>query len=96
MTGNAAEAGDPLVKDPRVSGISFTGSTAAGRQIAEYCGKTLKRLGLGVAIVDGPGRVLSRARELLPVAILINLGARSLDSDRSGPRTHQCSKPITA
>src|SRR5207249_11248088 len=46
VTGNAAEAGDPLVKDPRVSGISFTGSTAAGRQIAEYCGKTLKRLGL--------------------------------------------------
>src|SRR5207249_1170605 len=40
----------------------------------------LKRLGLGVSIVDGPGRVLSRARELLPVAILINLAARSLDS----------------
>src|SRR5438477_4258983 len=41
VTGSAAEAGDPLVKDPRVAGISFTGSTTAGRQIAEYCGKTL-------------------------------------------------------
>ena len=46
VTGSAAEAGDPLVKDPRVAVISFTGSTTAGRQIAEYCGKTLKRLGL--------------------------------------------------
>ena len=46
VTGNAAEAGDPLVKDPRVAGISFTGSTAAGRQIAEFCGKTLKRVAL--------------------------------------------------
>jgi aldehyde dehydrogenase (NAD+) len=46
VTGSASEAGDPLVKDPRVVGISFTGSTAAGQQIAEYCGKTLKRLGL--------------------------------------------------
>ena len=46
VTGSAAEAGDPLVKDPRVAGISFTGSTAAGRQIAEYCGKTLKRVAL--------------------------------------------------
>ena len=40
------EVGDALVKDPRVPGISFTGSTAVGRQIAEYCGKQLKRLGL--------------------------------------------------
>jgi aldehyde dehydrogenase (NAD+) len=46
VTGSAAEAGDPLVKDPRVRGISFTGSTAAGKQIAEYCGRTLKRVGL--------------------------------------------------
>lgn len=40
----------------------------------------LKRLGFGVAIVDLPSRVLSRARELQPVAILLNLAARSLDS----------------
>jgi aldehyde dehydrogenase (NAD+) len=46
VTGSAAEAGDPIVKDPRVVGISFTGSTAAGKQIAEHCGRTLKRLGL--------------------------------------------------
>jgi alpha-ketoglutaric semialdehyde dehydrogenase len=46
VTGSAAEAGDPIVKDPRVVGISFTGSTAAGKQIAEYCGRTLKRVAL--------------------------------------------------
>jgi CheY-like chemotaxis protein len=40
----------------------------------------LKRLGLGVAIVDAPARALPRARELQPVAILINLAARALDS----------------
>lgn len=46
VTGSGSEAGDPLVKDPRVTGVSFTGSTAAGRQIAELCGRSLKRLGL--------------------------------------------------
>ncbi len=46
VTGSASEVGDPLVRDPRVAGISFTGSTAAGRQIAELCGKSLKRVGL--------------------------------------------------
>jgi aldehyde dehydrogenase (NAD+) len=34
------------VKYLRVAGVSFTGSTAAGRQIAELCGRNLKRLGL--------------------------------------------------
>jgi len=46
VTGSGAEVGDPLVRDPRVAGVSFTGSTAAGRQIAELSGRNLKRLGL--------------------------------------------------
>jgi aldehyde dehydrogenase (NAD+) len=46
VTGSGSEVGDPLVQDPRVAGISFTGSTAAGRQIAELAGRNLKRLGL--------------------------------------------------
>src|SRR5438477_229562 len=40
------EVGNVLVKDPRVQGISFTGSTDAGRHIAEIAGRNLKRLGL--------------------------------------------------
>ncbi len=46
VTGSGREVGDPLVKDPRVNAISFTGSTEAGRTIAESAGKNLKRLGL--------------------------------------------------
>ncbi len=46
VTGSGTEVGDPLVREPRVAGVSFTGSTAAGRQIAELCGRSLKRLGL--------------------------------------------------
>ncbi|HSO94226.1 MAG TPA: aldehyde dehydrogenase family protein, partial [Candidatus Dormibacteraeota bacterium] len=46
VTGSGSEVGDPLVKDPRVQAISFTGSTDAGRKIAESAGRNLKRLGL--------------------------------------------------
>jgi len=46
VTGTGEEVGAPLIEDPRVAGVSFTGSTAAGRRIAESCGRQLKRLGL--------------------------------------------------
>ena len=46
VTGSGKDVGDVLVKDPRVHGISFTGSTDAGRHIAEIAGRNLKRLGL--------------------------------------------------
>ncbi|HVH65334.1 MAG TPA: aldehyde dehydrogenase family protein, partial [Candidatus Acidoferrum sp.] len=46
VTGSGAEVGDALVQDPRIKGISFTGSTAAGKHIAEIAGRHLKRLGL--------------------------------------------------
>jgi benzaldehyde dehydrogenase (NAD) len=37
------DAGEALVADPRVPVISFTGSTAAGRQVGELAGRHLKR-----------------------------------------------------
>ncbi|MER0449561.1 aldehyde dehydrogenase family protein [Streptomyces sp. Edi4] len=37
------ETGQALVADPRVPVISFTGSTAAGRRVAEAAGRQLKR-----------------------------------------------------
>ncbi|MEA2667602.1 MAG: alpha-ketoglutaric semialdehyde dehydrogenase [Chloroflexota bacterium] len=46
VTGSGKDVGDVLVKDPRIQGISFTGSTDAGRHIAEIAGRNLKRLGL--------------------------------------------------
>ncbi|WAL81813.1 benzaldehyde dehydrogenase [Pandoraea sp. XJJ-1] len=42
----AAEAGDALVRHPGVDMISFTGSTAVGRQIGEICGRMLKKTAL--------------------------------------------------
>ncbi len=38
-----ADAGQALVADPNVRMISFTGSTAVGRQVGETAGRTLKR-----------------------------------------------------
>jgi alpha-ketoglutaric semialdehyde dehydrogenase len=44
--GRGAEAGAALVEHPRVAVISFTGSTAVGRWIAEIAGKRLARVSL--------------------------------------------------
>ena len=80
VTGSAAEAGDPLVKEPRVAGISFTGSTTAGRQIAEYCGKTLKRLGLelggknAIVVLDDADVPLAQANRLLARSEMVRTG----------------------
>ncbi len=40
---NVAEVGDELVSNPAVRGISFTGSTAVGAQLAAKAGSLLKR-----------------------------------------------------
>jgi acyl-CoA reductase-like NAD-dependent aldehyde dehydrogenase len=41
---SAAEVGGKLVNDPRIARISFTGSTAVGREIAKTCAGHLKRV----------------------------------------------------
>jgi acyl-CoA reductase-like NAD-dependent aldehyde dehydrogenase len=41
-----AEVGAALCADPRVRMVTFTGSTAIGRKIAEACAKTLKKVTL--------------------------------------------------
>ena len=46
VTGLGDEVGDPLVSDPLVSRISFTGSGAVGRRIAARAGELLKRVTL--------------------------------------------------
>ncbi len=45
LTGGVA-AGQALVAHPGVDKVAFTGSAAAGRSIAEACGRQLKRVGL--------------------------------------------------
>ncbi|HEV7759552.1 MAG TPA: aldehyde dehydrogenase family protein [Acidimicrobiales bacterium] len=42
--GEAAPIGEELMADPRVRRISFTGSTATGRLLAEQAGRHLKRM----------------------------------------------------
>lgn len=44
VTGYGTEAGAALVEAEGVATISFTGSTAVGRQIASRCGQLLKRI----------------------------------------------------
>jgi aldehyde dehydrogenase (NAD+) len=46
VQGRGEEAGAPLVADPRVAVVSFTGSTAVGREIARVAGARLARCSL--------------------------------------------------
>jgi len=46
IQGFGQEAGAPLVADPRVAVVSFTGSTAVGREIARVAGARLARCSL--------------------------------------------------
>jgi len=51
--GIGPEAGEALVKHPDVNLVSFTGSTKIGRQIAEECGRQLKRCSLELGGKNG-------------------------------------------
>jgi phenylacetaldehyde dehydrogenase len=68
VTGSDAAAGEALVAHPDVDMISFTGSTAVGKRIAQSAGETMKRTllelgGKGAAIVlgDADERVVKSA-----------------------------------
>lgn len=56
VTGSAPAVGEAAVDSPDVDMVSFTGSTAVGRRIAEVCGRGMKRQlmelgGKGAAVV---------------------------------------------
>jgi aldehyde dehydrogenase (NAD+) len=46
VCGPGGEVGEALAGHPEVNLVSFTGSTAVGRRLAEVCGRNLKRLSL--------------------------------------------------
>ncbi|HKZ50771.1 MAG TPA: aldehyde dehydrogenase family protein, partial [Dehalococcoidia bacterium] len=46
VIGDGARAGTPLIEDPRVKLVSFTGSTAVGMEVAARCARANKRLHL--------------------------------------------------
>jgi acyl-CoA reductase-like NAD-dependent aldehyde dehydrogenase len=46
VTGSGSRVGNPIIRDPRVKVISFTGSTAVGQKINEACAPTFKHVHL--------------------------------------------------
>ena len=44
VTGYGPEAGAPIVEDPRIRMLSFTGSSVVGREIAAQAGRSLKKV----------------------------------------------------
>lgn len=42
ITGSGSQLGEPLIQDPRVRVVSFTGSTEVGRKISEMCAPGFK------------------------------------------------------
>ena len=68
-------AGEHLVSHPDVDKISFTGSTAAGRRIAELCGAQLKRCtlelgGKSAAIILDDADLAAMVPRIVPLALL--------------------------
>ncbi|WP_369182518.1 aldehyde dehydrogenase family protein [Streptomyces sp. Y1] len=78
VTGTGAVAGAALAAHPGVDVVSFTGSTAVGRQIAETAGRGLKRvcleLGGKSANVVLPGADLVRAVNVNIANVFANSG----------------------
>ena len=75
VTGSGAAIGDALVHDPRVAGISFTGSTAVGTRIYEGAARRLARVqlelgGKNPALVFDCGDLDGAAREIVSAAFL--------------------------
>ncbi|HKY25379.1 MAG TPA: aldehyde dehydrogenase family protein, partial [Gaiella sp.] len=84
--GLGPEAGMPLVEDPRVDLVSFTGSAATGRAIAEVCGrrlaKTVLELGGKNALVVCDDADLDRAVRWALASAFSNAGQRCAAASR--------------
>ncbi|MFH8380336.1 aldehyde dehydrogenase family protein [Kitasatospora sp. NPDC018058] len=78
VTGTGAVAGAALAAHPEVDVVSFTGSTAVGRQVAETAGRGLKRVALELggksANVVLPGADLARAVNVNVANVFANSG----------------------
>jgi aldehyde dehydrogenase (NAD+) len=86
LQGLGPEAGLPLVEDPRVDLVSFTGSAATGRTIAEVAGrrlaKTVMELGGKNALVVCDDADLERAVEWTVASAFSNAGQRCAAASR--------------
>jgi aldehyde dehydrogenase (NAD+) len=74
-----ADIGEQIVRDPRVDKVSFTGSTAAGRQVGAICGAELKRCtlelgGKSAAVVLDDFELTDASARLLVAGAMVNAG----------------------
>jgi alpha-ketoglutaric semialdehyde dehydrogenase len=75
VTGQGAVIGDALIEDPRVAGISFTGSTAVGTHVYEAAARRLAKVqlelgGKNPAVVMDYEDLDEAAREIVAAAFL--------------------------
>jgi acyl-CoA reductase-like NAD-dependent aldehyde dehydrogenase len=86
VQGYGAEAGQPLVEDPRVAVVSFTGSTAVGRMIARVAGERLAKVCLELGgknpLVVCDDADLARAAEAAALSAFSNAGQRCAAGSR--------------
>jgi len=84
--GLGPEAGQPIVEDPRVAVISFTGSTAVGRGIAEIAGRRLAKVCLELGgknpLIVCDDADLERAAEAAALSAFSNAGQRCASGSR--------------
>jgi aldehyde dehydrogenase (NAD+) len=80
LQGLGPEAGRPLVEDPRVAVVSFTGSTPVGRMVARVAGERLAKVALELGgknpLVVCDDADLARAAEAAALSAYSNAGQR--------------------
>ncbi len=86
VQGTGLEAGQPLVDHPATRVISFTGSSRAGKMIAEACAKQLKKVSLELGgknpLVVCEDADLDRAARWVCLSTFSNAGQRCAASSR--------------
>ena len=74
-----ADISELLVRDPRVDKVSFTGSTAVGRQVGAICGASLRRCtlelgGKSAAVVLEDFELTDAGAKMLVTGAMVNAG----------------------
>jgi alpha-ketoglutaric semialdehyde dehydrogenase len=86
VQGYGEEAGQPLVEDPRVAVVSFTGSTAVGRIINRVAGERLAKVCLELGgknpLIVCDDADLDRAAEAAALSAFSNAGQRCASGSR--------------
>jgi acyl-CoA reductase-like NAD-dependent aldehyde dehydrogenase len=84
LTGSGGEIGDPLVSDPRVRKISFTGSLEVGRRICRLAGvkKVTMELGSNCPLIVMPDADLDKVAAAVAVTGYANAGQVCISTQR--------------